>query len=151
MSNKVEIKSAEQMIELGKKLARNFQAGDLVVLDGPVGAGKTTMTKGIAIGLEIDDAVTSPTFVIARVHSNNSAKPDLVHVDAYRLSNITEVDSLDLESSMDEAVTVVEWGAGLIEGLTDQSWLIKIARDVSTDDDFREVEIFTPRDRMLNL
>jgi tRNA threonylcarbamoyladenosine biosynthesis protein TsaE len=151
MSSKLEINSAEAMIELGKKLAGNFQAGDLVVLDGPVGAGKTTMTKGIAIGLDINDAITSPTFVIARVHSNDSTKPDLVHVDAYRLSNISEVDSLDLESSMDNAVTVVEWGSGLIDGLTDQSWLITITRDVSTDNDHREVEITVPRDRRLNL
>jgi tRNA threonylcarbamoyladenosine biosynthesis protein TsaE len=151
MSSKLQINSAEQMIELGKKLAQNFHTGDLVVLDGPVGAGKTTLTKGIAIGLDIKDAITSPTFVIARVHSNDSAKPDLVHVDAYRLSNIAEVDSLDLESSMDNAVTVVEWGSGLIEGLTDESWLIKIVRDISTDDNLREVEITVPQERMLTL
>lgn len=138
------------MISLGKKLAASFMSGDLIILDGPVGAGKTTLTKGIALGLEISDDVTSPTFVISRVHSNSSGKPDLVHVDAYRLSSIAEVDSLDLESSMDDSITVVEWGVGLIEGLTDESWLIKINRDVSKNESHRVIEIFPPKNREIN-
>jgi len=150
MSRKLEINSEVEMISLGKKLAASFVPGDLIVLDGPVGAGKTTLTKGIALGLEISDEVTSPTFVISRVHSSSSAKPDLVHVDAYRLSSIAEVDSLDLESSMDDSVTVVEWGAGLIEGLTDESWLIKINRDVSDNESHRAIEIFPPKNRELS-
>lgn len=150
MPRKLEINSEVEMISLGKKLATSFVPGDLIVLDGPVGAGKTTLTKGIALGLEISDEVTSPTFVISRVHSSSSAKPDLVHVDAYRLSSIAEVDSLDLESSMDDSVTVVEWGAGLIEGLTDESWLIKINRDVSDNESHRAIEIFPPKNRELS-
>jgi tRNA threonylcarbamoyladenosine biosynthesis protein TsaE len=151
MSKKLLIESDRQMIELGKKLALNFQAGDLVVLDGVVGAGKTTLTKGIAVGLGITEVITSPTFVISRVHSSTSTKPDLVHVDAYRLGAITELDSLDLESSLDDSITVVEWGAGLIEGLTAESWLIKIARDVIADSEIREVEILAPFNRSLVL
>ena len=151
MSKKLLIESDRQMIELGKKLASNFQAGDLVVLDGVVGAGKTTLTKGIAVGLGITEVITSPTFVISRVYSSTSTKPDLVHVDAYRLGVITELDSLDLESSIDDSITVVEWGAGLIEGLTAESWLIKIARDVIADSEIREVEIFAPLNRSLVL
>ena len=151
MSKKLLIESDREMIELGKKLALNFQAGDLVVLDGVVGAGKTTLTKGIAVGLGIAEVITSPTFVISRVHSITFAKPDLVHVDAYRLGAITELDSLDLESSLDDSVTVVEWGAGLVEGLTAENWLIKIARDVITESEIREVEIFTPLNRSLVL
>lgn len=151
MSNKIQIETDLKMIDLGKKLAKNFLSGDLIVLDGPVGAGKTTLTKGIAAGLEIPDAITSPTFVISRTHSNQKGKPDLVHVDAYRLGSITEVDSLDLESSLEDSVTVVEWGAGLIEGLTDENWLIKISRDVIPDSEIREVEIFAPKNRKLIL
>lgn len=151
MSKKLLIESDREMIELGKKLALNFQAGDLVVLDGVVGAGKTTLTKGIAVGLGIAEVITSPTFVISRVYSSTFAKPDLVHVDAYRLGAITELDSLDLESSLDDSVTVVEWGAGLVEGLTAENWLIKIARDVITESEIREVEIFAPLNRSLVL
>ena len=122
-----------------------------MVLDGVVGAGKTTLTKGIAVGLGITDVITSPTFVISRVHSSTATKHDLVHVDAYRLGAITELDSLDLESSLDDSITVVEWGAGLIEGLTAESWLIKIARDVIADSEIREVEILAPLNRSLVL
>ena len=151
MSKKLLIESDREMIELGKKLALNFQAGDLVVLDGVVGAGKTTLTKGIAVGLGITEVITSPTFVISRVHSSAATKPDLVHVDAYRLGAITELYSLYLESSLDDSITVVEWGAGLIEGLTAESWLIKIARDVIADSEIREVEILAPLNRSLVL
>ena len=151
MSKKLLIESDREMIELGKKLALNFQVGDLVVLDGVVGAGKTTLTKGIAVGLGITEVITSPTFVISRVHSSTATKPDLVHVDAYRLGAITELDSLDLESSLDDSITVVEWGAGLIEVLTAESWLIKIARDVIADSEIREVEILAPLNRSLVL
>lgn len=151
MSEKYLVNSTAEMIELGKNLARNLQIGDLVVLDGLVGAGKTTLTKGIALGLGISDQITSPTFVISRVHGNETGRPALVHVDAYRLGSIVEVDSLDLESSLDDSITVVEWGAGLIEGLTDENWLIKIKRDVIADSEIREVEVFAPKDRKLSL
>jgi tRNA threonylcarbamoyladenosine biosynthesis protein TsaE len=151
MSKKLQIESESQMIQLGKSLASNLVSGDLVVLDGLVGAGKTTLTKGIAQGLDITDQITSPTFVISRVHGSKSGKPDLVHVDAYRLGSITEVDSLDLESSLDDSITIVEWGAGLIEGLTDENWLIKITRDVIVDSETREVEIFPPASRELSI
>lgn len=150
MSKTFSVHTDLEMIALGEELAKDFKAGDLVVLDGPVGAGKTTLTKGIAIGLGIRDHITSPTFVISRIHANQSTKPDLVHVDAYRLSNIVEVDSLDLESSLDDSVTVVEWGAGVIEGLTDESWLIKIKRDIKPDSELREVAIFPPANRQVS-
>ena len=151
MSEKLFVASAAEMVDLGKRLTTNFVAGDLVVLDGPVGAGKTTLTKGIARGLGVVEPVTSPTFVISRVHSTLAGQPDLVHVDAYRLGSIVEVDSLDLESSLADSVTVVEWGAGLIEGLTDEHWLIKIERDVIADSETRSIEIFPPANRELNL
>ncbi|MEI8082033.1 MAG: tRNA (adenosine(37)-N6)-threonylcarbamoyltransferase complex ATPase subunit type 1 TsaE [Actinomycetes bacterium] len=118
------------MVELGRRLAGLMIAGDLVVLDGDLGAGKTTFTRGLGHALGVRGSVTSPTFVIARVHPSLVAGPDLVHVDAYRLVSAGDVDSLDLDDSMERSVTVVEWGAGRVEQLAD-SWLsIRIDRDI---------------------
>lgn len=115
--DRVEVPTAADMHELGKRLGAALQAGDLVVLSGPLGAGKTTLVQGIGAGLRVRGPVTSPTFVIARVHPALAGGPGLVHVDAYRLGSVAEVDDLDLDASLDESVTVVEWGEGLVEGL----------------------------------
>src|SRR5499427_3358720 len=112
------IATDRDMRDLGRRLAALLRAGDLVILSGPLGAGKTTLTQGIGAGLGVRGPITSPTFVIARVHPTLGDGPPLVHADAYRLSGIEEIDDLDLDASIDEAVTVVEWGAGLVEGLT---------------------------------
>ena len=106
------------MHRLGEALARELRRGDLVVLSGGLGAGKTTLTQGIGRGLGVRGEVTSPTFVIARVHPLTVGGPALVHVDAYRLSSLDEVDDLDLDASLEDAVTVVEWGEGLAERLS---------------------------------
>lgn len=106
------------MLQLGQRLATVLQAGDVVVLTGALGAGKTTLTQGIGAGLGVRGPVTSPTFVIARVHPSQVQGPALVHVDAYRLSSIAEVDDLDLDATLESAVTVVEWGEGLVDDLT---------------------------------
>jgi tRNA threonylcarbamoyladenosine biosynthesis protein TsaE len=111
------VASADGMRELGKRLATALRAGDLVVLSGPLGAGKTTLAQGIGAGLQVRGPVTSPTFVIARVHPSLAGGPALVHADAYRLTSPAEVDDLDLDASLDTSVTVVEWGGGLVEGL----------------------------------
>ncbi len=104
---------------LGSRLGALLRAGDLVLLTGELGAGKTTLAQGIAEGLDVRGPVTSPTFVIARVHPGLSGGPDLVHVDAYRLGGLEELDALDLDASLEECVTVVEWGHGLAEGLAE--------------------------------
>lgn len=118
---------------LGARLAKVLRAGDLIVLSGGLGAGKTTLTQGIGVGLGVRGAVTSPTFVIARVHPSEVGGPALVHVDAYRLggsADVTaEIDGLDLEASLDESVTVAEWGEGMVEELTEDRLDIAIARD----------------------
>src|SRR5260370_359428 len=103
----------------GRGLAGGLRAGGLVVLAGPLGAGKTTLTQGIGDGLGVRGPVTSPTFVIARVHPPLAGGPALVHVDAYRLGDAAEVDDLDLDTDLDRAVTVVEWGAGVGERLAE--------------------------------
>jgi tRNA threonylcarbamoyladenosine biosynthesis protein TsaE len=113
----VTVATAGQMRTLGRRLSSVLRAGDLVVLSGPLGAGKTTLTQGIGAGLGVRGSVTSPTFVIARVHPSLSSGPDLVHADAYRLGSRAEVDDLDLERDLATAVTVVEWGEGLVEDL----------------------------------
>jgi tRNA threonylcarbamoyladenosine biosynthesis protein TsaE len=112
---------------LGRRLAGLLRAGDLVVLTGPLGAGKTTLAAGIGEGLGVRGPVTSPTFVIARVHPSADGGPDLVHADAYRLGSRAEVDDLDLDADLERSVTVVEWGEGLVEELADSHLEVTIA------------------------
>ncbi|WP_148591512.1 tRNA (adenosine(37)-N6)-threonylcarbamoyltransferase complex ATPase subunit type 1 TsaE [Streptomyces sp. WAC01526] len=109
----ITVKSPEQMQELGRRLAPLLRPGDLVLLTGELGAGKTTLTRGLGEGLGVRGAVTSPTFVIARVHPSLAGGPPLVHVDAYRLGGgLDEMEDLDLDVSLPESVVVVEWGDG---------------------------------------
>ncbi len=115
----------------GARLAAVLRAGDLVVLTGPLGAGKTALVQGIGAGLEVRGAVVSPTFVIARVHRG---RLPLVHVDAYRLGSLAEVDDLDLDVDVADAVTAVEWGAGLVEQLADAHLVIELARASDSDE-----------------
>jgi tRNA threonylcarbamoyladenosine biosynthesis protein TsaE len=114
---RVTVETAAGMRALGRRLASLLRAGDLVIVSGSLGAGKTTLVQGIGEGLGVRGPVTSPTFVIARIHPSLTGGPDLVHADAYRLTSPAEVDDLDLDEAMDSSVTVVEWGGGLAEGL----------------------------------
>jgi tRNA threonylcarbamoyladenosine biosynthesis protein TsaE len=127
VAESVLVPTAARMRELGVRLAGLLRAGDLVVLSGPLGAGKTTLTQGIGAGLGVRGQVTSPTFVIARLHPSLRGGPDLVHADAYRLGSRAEVDDLDLDADVDAAVTVVEWGEGLVENLAPSFLEIAIA------------------------
>ena len=121
------------MRDLGRELAW-LRAGDLVILTGPLGAGKTTLVQGIGEGLGVRGPVTSPTFVIARVHPvRTGSGPSLVHADAYRLGSIGEVDDLDLDADVASAVTVVEWGQGLAEGLAEDRLEISIRPDPDSE------------------
>ena len=122
------VPTPDDMRTLGRRLAQVLRAGDLVVLTGDLGAGKTTLVQGIGEGLAVRGPVTSPTFVIARVHPSTVGGPPLVHVDAYRLGGLDEVDDLDLETSLEESVTVVEWGKGLVEGLAEDRLEVRLQR-----------------------
>lgn len=121
-----EIDSPAAMEAFGRELGAALRAGDLVVLTGPLGAGKTTLTRGIGAGLGVRGPVQSPTFVLARSHPSLVGGPPLVHVDAYRLGSPAELDDLDLD--LDRSVVIVEWGRGMVDGLTDRWWEIEIAR-----------------------
>ncbi|MCC9739928.1 tRNA (adenosine(37)-N6)-threonylcarbamoyltransferase complex ATPase subunit type 1 TsaE [Streptomyces sp. MNU89] len=140
------------MRELGRRLARLLRPGDLVLLTGRLGAGKTTLARGLGEGLNVRGAVTSPTFVIARVHPPLGAGPALVHVDAYRLSGgLDEMEDLDLDVSLPESVVVVEWGEGRMEELSEDRLHVVIERAEGADgpgpdeavagDDVREVSV----------
>lgn len=125
---RLHLPDAEATAALGAALARVLRAGDLVILTGDLGAGKTTLTQGLGRALGVRGQVASPTFVIAREHAPLGDGPGLVHVDAYRLGGLTELDALDLDSSLEESVTVVEWGAGLTETLAEDRLDVVIDR-----------------------
>ena len=135
-----ELPTAEDTMSLGAKLGQQLRAGDVVVLSGPLGAGKTVLAKGIAEALDVDGPVTSPTFVLARVHrARQSGSPAMVHVDMYRLLDhastdmLGELDSLDLDTDLDDAVVVVEWGEGIVERLSEQHLDIRLERGADTE------------------
>ena len=138
MNEELIVGTAEQMRDLGRELAGLLRPGDLIIVTGPLGAGKTTLTQGIGAGLGVRGAVTSPTFVIARVHPGPTP---LVHVDAYRLGNSLELDDLDLDADMDTSVTLVEWGEGLAEELASDRLEITIVPAAPEDPAARDNEI----------
>ncbi|OBA33017.1 tRNA (N6-adenosine(37)-N6)-threonylcarbamoyltransferase complex ATPase TsaE [Rhodococcus sp. 852002-51564_SCH6189132-a] len=137
----IELPTVEDTEAFGRRLAAELRAGDLVVLDGPLGAGKTSLTRGIAAGLGVEGRVTSPTFVIAREHRPGSPEGrepvGLVHVDAYRLGDgpnaLDELDALDLDTDLTDTVVVVEWGGGLVEQLAERHLRVRLRRDPGTD------------------
>ncbi|CRZ15949.1 tRNA (adenosine(37)-N6)-threonylcarbamoyltransferase complex ATPase subunit type 1 TsaE [Mycolicibacterium neworleansense] len=135
-----QLATTEDTIALGARLGAGLKAGDVVVLSGPLGAGKTVMAKGIAAAMDVDGPVVSPTFVLARVHpARQAGRPAMVHVDMYRLLDhpgvdlLGELDALDLDTDLDDAVVVVEWGEGLAERLSDHHLDIRIERDTETE------------------
>ncbi|HET7531336.1 MAG TPA: tRNA (adenosine(37)-N6)-threonylcarbamoyltransferase complex ATPase subunit type 1 TsaE [Mycobacteriales bacterium] len=135
----VEVATAEDMRAFGARLAELLRPGDLVVLTGGLGAGKTTLVQGIGAGLGVVSPVVSPTFVIARVHRDG--RIPLVHVDAYRLGSVDEVDDLDLDASLEESVTVVEWGAGLVDELSGDRLEVRLDRSSDPADETRRVSV----------
>jgi tRNA threonylcarbamoyladenosine biosynthesis protein TsaE len=122
----VKLATVEDTRELGTRLAAIARAGDLILLTGPLGAGKTALTQGIGLGLAVSGAVTSPTFVISRVH--RGGRLPLVHVDAYRVGGRLELDDLDLDASVEDSLTVVEWGEGVAEQLADTYLEVRLDR-----------------------
>jgi tRNA threonylcarbamoyladenosine biosynthesis protein TsaE len=145
---KFQISTAEEMNEFGIRVAGLLKAGDLVILTGPLGAGKTTFTRGVGEGLKAIGNVSSPTFVIARTHKRENSSVSLVHVDAYRLSSVHEFDDLDID--IENSIVLVEWGRGFAEALAD-SWLdIEIERDTTGESDVRTVTVIAHGERLEN-
>ena len=135
------VPTADDMQAIGEELAGQLRAGDVLVLSGDLGAGKTTFTQGLGVGLKVRGSITSPTFVISRVHPSLAGGPALVHVDAYRLGGFAELDDLDLDASLEDAVTVVEWGHGLAEALAPDRLDIVVTRGDDDTDETRELRI----------
>jgi tRNA threonylcarbamoyladenosine biosynthesis protein TsaE len=139
------VATPEDMEALGASIARRLTVGDLVLLNGQLGAGKTTLTRGLGAELGVRGAVTSPTFVLARTHPRAAEAP-LVHVDAYRLSSALELDDLDID--FEHSIVVVEWDAGLLDGLTDDWLQVDIAwpsAASSSDVDVLDLDAPSPR------
>lgn len=139
---KLRISSSDEMEQLGLKLAKLLRAGDVVLLEGNLGAGKTTLTRGIGEGLGASGTVQSPTFVLARTHKTK-AGPKLVHVDAYRLSSAVELDDLDID--FERSIVVIEWPRDFLDGLLDS--FLKIEIDRASEDDVRELTISSQGER----
>lgn len=135
----VEAATADDMRSLGGRVAALLRAGDVIVASGDLGAGKTTLAQGIGAALGVEGPVISPTFVLSRVHPNPSGGPGLVHVDAYRLSDSAELADIDLDASLSGNVTLIEWGSGLAEWLSESRLEIEIVREL--DDDIRTVYV----------
>lgn len=151
----VSTSDADQTRSLGEDLGRILAAGDLVMLSGGLGAGKTTLTQGIGIGMGVRGRVASPTFIVARVHPSLSGGPDLIHADAYRIKDLSDLETLDLDSSLDEAVTVVEWGEGKTEAMSDERLSIEVRRasggQAETDGDIIDLEHMDDGTRLIVL
>ena len=139
---KLRVSSSDDMEQLGLKLAKLLQAGDVVLLEGNLGAGKTTLTRGIGEGLGASGTVQSPTFVLARTHKTQ-AGPKLVHVDAYRLGSAVELDDLDID--FERSIVVIEWPRDFLDGLLES--FLRIEIDRSSEDDVRDVRISAQGDR----
>ncbi|MDG4664056.1 tRNA (adenosine(37)-N6)-threonylcarbamoyltransferase complex ATPase subunit type 1 TsaE [Mycobacterium sp. 236(2023)] len=139
-SGTAELMTADDTIALGAEFGKQLRAGDVVVLSGPLGAGKTVLAKGIAQAMDVEGPVVSPTFVLARVHrARADGAPAMIHVDLYRLLDqdsvdlLAELDSLDLDTDLDDAVVVVEWGEGLAERLSERHLDIRLERSADTE------------------
>jgi tRNA threonylcarbamoyladenosine biosynthesis protein TsaE len=144
----IKVPSSEAMVRLGERLAALLQQGDVILAAGDLGAGKTTLTQGIGRGLGSEGPIISPTFVLSRIHPSRIGRPSLMHVDAYRLSTATEVDDLDLDAAVADSITVVEWGQGIAENLSEDRLEIDIwtseADSSATGDDSERVLTIRP-------
>jgi tRNA threonylcarbamoyladenosine biosynthesis protein TsaE len=122
----IKVPTSEAMVRLGERLAKVLKQGDVLLAAGDLGAGKTTLTQGIGRGLGSEGPIISPTFVLSRIHPSRIGRPTLMHVDAYRLSTASELDDLDLDAAVADSITVVEWGQGIAEGLSEDRLEIDI-------------------------
>lgn len=144
---RIVVPNADEMVALGAALAEQLRAGDVIIATGDLGAGKTTLTQGIGQGLGAAGPIISPTFVLSRIHRSADGRPDLVHVDAYRLSGAGELEDLDLDETLERSVTLVEWGENVAEGLSPDRLEITVLRSADPTDETRTVLITAVGDR----
>lgn len=144
-----EIATSDAMERLGLRIGEQLQAGDLLVLTGPLGAGKTTFTRGLAEGLGVRGPVQSPTFVIARTHPSLVGRAPLVHVDAYRLGSAAELDDLDIDFA--RSVVVIEWGRAMASSVADAWWDIELERPVGGVLDLADEELDADAPRVVTI
>jgi tRNA threonylcarbamoyladenosine biosynthesis protein TsaE len=142
----IKVPTSEAMVRLGERLAALLQRGDVILAAGDLGAGKTTLAQGIGRGLGSEGPIISPTFVLSRIHPSGIGRPSLIHVDAYRLSTATELDDLDLDATVADSITVVEWGQGIAENLSEDRleidiWTSEADSSATGDDSERLVTI----------
>jgi tRNA threonylcarbamoyladenosine biosynthesis protein TsaE len=135
----LQVRDADEMHALGIRIGKQLREGDLVVLVGPLGAGKTTLTRGVGEALGVIGNVSSPTFVIARTHKRENGEAPMVHVDAYRLGSADELDDLDID--FPKSIVLVEWGKGMLDDISDNLLEVEIARDHTGESETREVTI----------
>ncbi|QGN35121.1 tRNA (adenosine(37)-N6)-threonylcarbamoyltransferase complex ATPase subunit type 1 TsaE [Microlunatus sp. Gsoil 973] len=148
---RIVVPTADDMTDLGVALAGLLRGGDVIIATGDLGAGKTTLTQGIGHGLGAAGPIISPTFVLSRIHHSVDDRPDLVHVDAYRLSGPDELEDLDLEETLDRSVTVVEWGENVAEGLSPERLEITVLRSADPEDETRTVLITAVGERWVGV
>jgi tRNA threonylcarbamoyladenosine biosynthesis protein TsaE len=134
------VSTADEMRTFAADFAKSLNEGDVIILSGLLGAGKTTFTQGLAEGLGVRGPITSPTFVISRIHPSLTDGPALIHVDAYRVNSLSEIDDLDLDSDLAHSVLVAEWGEGKIDALVSPTYIVKISRS-DGEDEVRHIEI----------
>lgn len=148
-------RSADETRALGRALGEALAAGDLVMLRGGLGAGKTTLAQGIGEGMGVRGRVASPTFIVARVHPSLTGGPDLIHADAYRIRDLEDLETLDLDSSLADSVTVVEWGEGKTEAMSDERLEIDVERatggEAAHDGDAIDLETMDDGERRIVL
>ncbi len=135
----LQVRDADEMHALGIRIGKQLRAGDLVVLVGPLGAGKTTLTRGVGEALGAIGNVSSPTFLIARTHKRENGAAPMVHVDAYRLGSADELDDLDID--FPNSIVLVEWGKGMLDGISENLLEVEIVRDHTGESETREVTI----------
>lgn len=144
-----EIRTADAMEDLGRRIGEQLRPGDLLILTGPLGAGKTTFTRGLADGLGVRGPVQSPTFVIARTHPSLVGRAPLVHVDAYRLGSAAELDDLDIDFT--RSVVVIEWGRPMASAVADAWWDIEFERPVGGDQDLDDEDLDADAPRIVTI
>lgn len=147
----IDVRTAEDMREYGRLLGEVLKAGDFIMLEGALGAGKTTFTQGIAQGMGVSERVSSPTYVIAVTHRTSDSAPTLVHVDAYRLGGYDELDDLDLDSALDDSAIVIEWGQGKAEALSADRLNIAIERPTGASEEENVDDLYVDAPRQLTV